>query len=155
MKYSILLLFTLIFIGCEETKKTSYSMLKSEQVATQIKALEHPGKKLMETSCYVCHSPTASHDNRIAPPMIAIKKHYIDDATTKEEFVKSMQDWIKNPTKEKSKMFGAVKRFGVMPKQAFPEETVKQIAEYMFENNIDEPKWFKEHFNKKGNRKKQ
>ena len=97
MKYSILLLFTLIFIGCEETKKTSYSMLKNEQVATQIKTLEHPGKKLMET----------------------------------------------------------VKRFGVMPKQAFPEETVKQIAEYMFENNIDEPKWFKEHFNKKGNRKKQ
>ena len=105
----------------------------------------------METNCYVCHSPTASHKNRIAPPMIAIKKHYINDKTSKEKFIQSMQSWIKNPTKENAKMSGAVNRFGVMPKQLFPEETIKQIADYLFDNTLEKPKWFQEHFNKKSN----
>ena len=52
---------------------------------------EHPGKKLMETNCYVCHSPTASHEGRIGPPMIAVKKHYMNSDTSKKEFIASMQ----------------------------------------------------------------
>ena len=83
--------------------------------------------------------------------MIAIKKHYINEGTTKEQFKVAMQEWIKNPTEENAKMFGAVKRFGVMPKQPFPEETINQIADYMFDYDIKQPKWFDEHFN---NRKK-
>ena len=53
-------------------------------------------------------------------------------------------------------MFGAVKRFGVMPKQAFPEETIKQIADYMFEFEIEQPEWFDKHYDQehgKGNGK--
>ncbi|MCF7568485.1 hypothetical protein L3X37_08925 [Sabulilitoribacter arenilitoris] len=41
----------------------------------------------METNCYLCHSPSVNHGNRIAPPMIAIKKHYIDDATQKNNLL--------------------------------------------------------------------
>ncbi|WP_340154471.1 DUF3365 domain-containing protein [uncultured Winogradskyella sp.] len=108
---------------------------------------KHPGKKLMETNCYICHSPTATQSNRIGPPMIAIKKHYMDSETTKEEFVSAMQTWIKNPNKEDAKMFGAVKRFGVMPKQAFPEKTIEQIADYMYDFEIEQPEWFEDHFN--------
>ena len=48
---------------------------------------EHPGKKLMETNCYICHNPVTSHDNRLAPPMIAVKKHYKNENTTKKEFI--------------------------------------------------------------------
>lgn len=78
--------------------------------------------------------------------MIAIKKHYINENTTKEEFVASMQAWIKNPNKEDAKMFGAVKRFGVMPKKAFPEKTIAQIADYMYDFQIEQPEWFEDHY---------
>ena len=112
-----------------------------------MQANNHPGKKLMETNCYVCHSPTASHDDRIGPPMIAIKKHYIEDETSKEQFIEDIQAWIKNPNEADAKMRGAVRRFGVMPKQAFPEETIEKIADYMFDFDIDQPEWFEDHFN--------
>ena len=44
-------------------------------------------------------------------------------------------------------MPGAVKRFGAMPKQYFPEETIEKISDYMFDNTIDQPEWFEAHFN--------
>ncbi|HIC33090.1 MAG TPA: DUF3365 domain-containing protein [Flavobacteriaceae bacterium] len=129
------------FFSCKDSENKQYSALD-----LQLQANNHPGKKAMEKYCYVCHSPTASHDDRIAPPMVAIKKHYIDSDTSKEDFVAAMQAWIKNPNKEDAKMFGAVKRFGVMPKQSFPEEDIKQIAEYMFDFDIEQPEWFEDHF---------
>lgn len=143
MKNSTFLFLYIAFIfSCNNAKKSEY-VSAEEKEHTQT----HPGKKLMETNCYNCHSPSASEADRIGPPMIAIKKHYISSDTSKEEFINAMQTWIKNPNAEDAKMFGSVKRFGVMPKQSFPEETIKQIADYMFDNNIEQPEWFEAHFN--------
>lgn len=141
------LLMALISCNSGNKNKGDYSSIDKTKEVTN-----HPGKKLMETNCYICHSPTASEDDRVGPPMIAIKKHYIDESTTKEEFVKAMQAWIKNPNEEDAIMHGAVKRFGVMPKQHFPEETIAQISDYMYDNEIEQPEWFEDHFNeRKGN----
>jgi cytochrome c553 len=140
------LLIAIGFVSCNssQSKEQMYTdVVKPETLQ------EHSGKKLMETNCYVCHSPSAIHNSRLAPPMVAIKKHYITSDTSKEEFIKAMQEWIKNPTEENAKMFGAIKRFGVMPKQAFSEETIAQIADYMFDNTIEQPEWFKDHFKNK------
>lgn len=138
------LVFTLM-LSCDSNKKESLYAVRTfdENINNQ----EHPGKKLMETNCYVCHSPTASHDDRIGPPMIAIKKHYIDSNTTKEDFIASIQAWIKNPNEADAKMKGAVRRFGVMPKTPYPEVTIQKIAEYMYDFEIDQPEWFEDHFN--------
>ncbi len=157
-KISILLVITTLFFSCNTKNKDSVSYGKQTSQAEL--NTQHPGKTLMETNCYVCHNPTTSQDERLAPPMIAIKKHYISSSTKKEDFVTKMKEWIKNPTNENAKMFGAVKRFGVMPKQHFAEETIEKIADYMFENTIEEPEWFEEHFNEemgkgKGNGKGQ
>ncbi|TXE16745.1 DUF3365 domain-containing protein [Psychroserpens burtonensis] len=145
MKNLIVLMLLLLFVfGCNKTKDKSYVS------TTEIEKVEsHPGKKLMQINCYVCHSPTASHDDRIGPPMVAVKKHYLEDGMTKEQFTNDIQNWINNPTKDTAKMHGAVKRFGVMPKQVFPEETIKQISDYMFDYDIEEPTWFEDHFNSK------
>ena len=87
---------------------------------------------------------------------LIIKKHYINDDTSKEQFIKTIQTWIKNPNKDDAKMYSAVRRFGVMPKTPFPEATIQQIADYMFDNNIEQPEWFEDHFNEeKGKRKGQ
>ena len=147
----ILVLFSVLTLSCNNSKNKEYSALKKPT-----KTKKHPGKKLMEINCYVCHRPSERHDNRIAPPMIAIKKHYINDDTSKEQFIKTIQTWIKNPNKDDAKMYGAVRRFGVMPKTPFPEATIQQIADYMFDNNIEQPEWFEDHFNEeKGKRKGQ
>lgn len=141
----ILISFTFLFFSCNQTKKGEYADF--EKVSISSNNQEHPGKKLMETNCYVCHSPTATMEDRIGPPMVAVKKHYISNKTTKEEFIADIQKWILNPNEEDAKMFGAVRKFGVMPKTPFPEETINQIADYMFDNDIEQPEWFEDHFN--------
>lgn len=146
MRTSIAIISVLFFVSCQTSEKPNYSKISEDFLAQKTEQLqEHPGKKLMETNCYVCHNPTANHENRIAPPMIAVKKHYISSKTTKVEFKTALQDWIENPTKENSKMRGAVKKFGVMPKTPYPKKTIDLIADYMFDNDIDKPEWFQEH----------
>ncbi|WP_411895618.1 c-type cytochrome [Winogradskyella sp. A2] len=148
MKQLIFIGLLLIFaLSCNESINKELSAFDKEMTASK-----HPGKKLMETNCYVCHSPTLSHDERIGPPMIAVKKHYLRKTTTKEEFKKAIQDWIDNPNENDARMRGAVRRFGVMPKQTFSEETIEQIADYMFDYDIEQPEWFEEHF--KNNKKR-
>lgn len=140
----ILVLLLAIFTNCKNSDKT----VNNDTVAlSKNKGELHPGKKLMETFCYACHNPTTAHNERIAPPMVAIKKHYITEGTTKKQFIANIQDWIKKPSEDKSKMPGAIRNYGLMPFAPYPEDTVEQIADYLFENNIDQPEWFEEHFN--------
>jgi cytochrome c551/c552 len=143
---SIPILAITLLISCNQNKKSDYSkQVEFKEPSVAYSASSHPGKKLMETKCYVCHNPSTDHDSRIAPPMVAIKSHYIGDDTTKEEFVSAIWNFVKEPSKDKAKMRGAVKRFGLMPYQPFSEEEIKQISEYIYDFKIEEPEWFKEH----------
>lgn len=153
MKQLVFFLAMTLIFSCKNQKNENYSKNK---ISSASEKQEHPGKQLLERNCYVCHSPSATEANRIAPPMIAIKKHYIDENTSKETFVKSMQKFIENPNEKNAKMYGAVKRFGLMPKQVYPEKTIALISEYIYENEIQQPEWFEKHFNKeRGNGQKE
>lgn len=136
-------LIVLLLLSCNTSNKKVDSKLLAKSDTT----LDHPGKKLMEINCYACHNPTTSHEDRIAPPMIAIKMHYKSENTTKKQFISDFQNWIKKPSEEKSKMPGAIRNFGLMPYAPFPDETVFQIADYMFDYDIEQPEWFEDHFN--------
>uniref|UniRef100_UPI0040491045 c-type heme family protein n=1 Tax=Flavobacterium sp. TaxID=239 RepID=UPI0040491045 len=150
MKNLLLLLVSVFFFSCNSKKKEDYNIVENTNI--QIDTISHPGKKLMETHCYLCHSPSAKEgEGRIAPPMVAVKSRYLMDFDTKEDFVKAIASFVENPTKENTKMHGAVKNFGVMPKQVFPENAVAQIADFMFDYQIEEPAWFKEHWQGHGN----
>lgn len=145
----IVVAIVLLFVGCNNSNKVSYAKSNTSSIQDSI----HPRKRLMETNCYACHNAITTEENRIAPPMIAIKKRYIFKDTFKEEFITSIQNWVKNPNKKDAKMFGAVKRFGVMQKLLYPEETVSIIAEYIYDYQIEKPAWFEAHFNqRRGNR---
>ena len=132
---------------------TKSSQIDIEVKTTTFTASNHPGKKIMENKCYVCHNPSTSHDSRIAPPLVAIKSHYLNDKTSKEEFKAAIWNFVEKPSEDKSKMRGAVKRFGVMPYQPFSEEEINLISDYIYDFEIDEPKWFKEHIEEKSNGK--
>lgn len=137
------------FFSCQQKKEDAdYSIKQTNQLTIED---GQPGKKLVETHCYVCHNPTIPDGlGRIAPPMVAIKARYLMNYTTKEEFVTHIVQFVDNPTEENAIMYGAVNRFKVMPKQVFPEGVVEKIANYMFDYQIEEPSWFKEHWESNG-----
>ena len=141
LKSSLVLAILSLIVSCNNSKKESYVSMNQNTVSSE----NHPGKKLLETKCYVCHNPTLGHDTRIAPPMVAVKSHYLNDDTTKEEFKNAIWNFVKEPSEDKTKMRGAVRRFGLLPYQPFTEEEIKQIVDYMYDYKIDEPDWFKEH----------
>ncbi len=144
MKILILLSGLLLLFSCNSKQTDSY-IASSTDVETTLTDPEHPGKALMEKNCYACHNASVSHEDRIAPPMIAVKMHYLREGTSKEEFTTALLEWTKEPSEDKAKMYGAVKRFGVMPYQSFPEETIRQISDYIYDYDIEEPEWFAEH----------
>lgn len=94
------------------------------------------GKVLMEKNCFSCHN-TQNSETMLAPPMQRVKDHYLDDETSRDEFVKAIVQWCKNPTEDKSRMAGARRKFGLMPKQDFDLVEVESIASYLYENDID------------------
>jgi len=145
-KTVVLFLLAFVMLSCKKKESTYDSISASETDELTVEA--HPGKKLMETQCYLCHNPLDKQNERVAPPMIAIKAHYIKDETTKEEFTNDMLAFLEKPTAEKAKLKGAVRKFGVMPYQHFEEEDIKQIAEYIYDYEIEEPDWFEDHFQK-------
>lgn len=89
-------------------------------------------------------------EGRIAPSMIAIKSHYLVNEISKDDFVSQIILFTTHLSVTNAKLNSAVKRFGVMPAQQFPEGVVEQIAEYMYDYQIEEPIWFKDHWKQKG-----
>jgi len=140
----------ILLSSCKNDKSTNYYGTTPKATAEESELMKgHPGKKLMENQCYLCHSPSApEHEGRIGPPMIAIKAHYLRDDISKEAFIASIWDFVEQPSNEKVKLKGAVKRFGIMPYQPFKKEEVEKIAEYLYDYQIEEPEWFKEHWEK-------
>ncbi len=142
LKLFIIALVFAIAFSCKNQNQKEQDYVSAVTIKKQ---QDHPGKKLMEVNCYVCHSPTASHDDRIAPPMVAIKKHYLGEDITKAEFIRDILSYVENPNETDSRMPGAVRRFGVMPKANYPEKTVEQIADYIYHYDIEQPEWFDDH----------
>lgn len=127
LKYTVFVI-PLVLISCTG----EVNSLSSEENETA--SLE--GKALMEKNCYVCHN-TQGTDNMLAPPMSRVRDHYMDDETTRDEFVSAIISWCDNPTEEASLMPGARRKFGLMPKQVFNPEELESIANYLFEEKSD------------------
>lgn len=137
MKILLSLVVLAILTSCNEKHNTAYEA--TNEIAMISSDPEHPGKALMEKNCYACHNPTTAHEDRIAPPMFAIKKHYLRNDISKEQFTKNILDWTAQPSAEKAKMPGAVDKFGVMPYQKFDPSEIELIAAYLFEYELTQP----------------
>lgn len=150
MKKIVLFLASIALFSCNK-KNENYKPVTEKDKLEVSDNLE--GKKLMEIHCYLCHSPSAPEgEGRIAPPMVAIKARYIDkEGYNKEEFIAAVKSFVENPSEDKALMYGAVRKHGLMPKQAFPDGSVERIATFMFDYQIEEPEWFKSHWQGHGN----
>jgi mono/diheme cytochrome c family protein len=140
----IIVCLVVLFTSCNK-QKTSDDFNKNVTQSTEADNAE--GLKLFQQKCYACHSvATKSHDEIIAPPMIAVKKRYSMQYDNKEDFVNAVVAYAIDPKAENALMIGAVNKFKAMPKQAFEEEDLEKIAAYIYQNKIETPEWFEEHF---------
>lgn len=102
---------------------------------------------LFQQNCYACHSVTTkSHDEIIAPPMAAVKRRYMKEYDSKNDFVKAVVAYASDPKAENALMVGAVDKFKAMPKQEFTKEDLTKIASYIYDTEIETPEWFEDHF---------
>jgi rhodanese-related sulfurtransferase/mono/diheme cytochrome c family protein len=136
------ILLVLFFSACTSSTQEE----NTQEVVTTDPAILSKGFQLLEKNCFSCHSPDASMEHRLAPPMIAVKKHYIKKRTSKAEFTNDLLAFLQNPSKASSKMPGAVKRFGLMPKMEFSEEDLTAIAHYIYDTELEAPDWFEKHY---------
>ena len=139
-----LVVLLVVFSSCNKQKSSGDFGINSSSVSESENA---EALALFKQKCYACHSvATKSHDEIIAPPMIAVKKRYSMQYDNKEDFVNAVVAYAIDPKAENALMIGAVNQFKAMPKQAFSEEDLKKIATYIYENKIETPEWFEEHF---------
>ncbi|MFX0556608.1 c-type heme family protein [Maribacter sp. CXY002] len=148
MKNIILLLTIIGLTSCKDKPKTTteQGIKGSNVMALLAQEISQDASTLLKTKCYSCHDPNASHQQRIAPPMAAIKARYLKDYLTKQEFTNAIWAFVEKPSKEKAKMKGAINRFGVMPYQPYNEEDIRLISDFIFDYQIEEPSWFKKHW---------
>jgi cytochrome c2 len=141
IKFAILVV---AFTSCNKQKSSEDFGINSPKMS---ETENTEAEELFKQKCYTCHSViTKSHSEIIAPPMIAVKKRYSMQYDTKEDFVDAVVAYAHDPKAENSLMPGAIKKFKPMPKQAFEEVDLKKIATYIYENEIETPVWFEEHF---------
>lgn len=100
-------------------------------------------KQNVETVCLACHHPTASPQDRLAPPLIIAKRNYLAKTNSREEFVNKMVKFILYPTQEESMLHSDVEQYGLMDPVGFSEEDVRAIAEYIYDTNLEKPDWLK------------
>lgn len=134
--FFLMVAFLVVVVSCQSTQDKAVATVDAEQALS-----------FMATNCYTCHDPKAPEDNRIAPPMIAIKRHYQDAGLDRKQFIEAIVDFVNNPTTEKVHMPGAVEKFGLMPKLPYNEDAVSNLAAYLHDNDIAQPEWFEEHYN--------
>lgn len=146
-KAIVLLAVLPLLFSCNSGKKES-KVSETKIVADLVQVnTENKGLVLLQQKCYACHSITSkSHDEIIAPPMVAVKRRYKMSYASKQEFIKAITNWVMEPEKENVLMRGAVQQFNIMPKQPFNKEEISLIAKYMFENELERPIWFQKHF---------
>lgn len=105
------------------------------------------GLMALKINCYSCHNPLApSHDELLAPPMVAVKFRYKNLYPERAAFISHMTDFIHEPTEEKAKMKQPVQRLGLMPKTLLSQEEISAISAYIYDQQLEEPAWFAEHF---------
>lgn len=101
-----------------------------------------PGKSLMETQCYACHSPKQSKEVQAGPVFSEIKTQYLIKYPRREDFIQAILEFVNEPVAERSIIKDAATRFTPMPKSMYKESDLRAIAAYLFDYQIETPAWY-------------
>ena len=109
---------------------------------------EKNGEALYKTHCSSCHGNTGGMDmnKRVAPPIVAVRMHYLGNYPDKDDFVMAVAQWVEKQDASQSLMRGAIRRFNIMPPIKIAKEDAEKIAAYIFDGDIERPTGFDQHF---------
>lgn len=91
------------------------------------------GELYFSGNCVTCHHPTKTIS---APSVAEFKKRYKSAFADKKEFVNYMSKWVLKPTEKGSLMQDAIQKHGLMPELGFDEETLREIAAYLYDTDF-------------------
>ena len=111
---------------------------------------EKSGEALFKINCSACHGTTGGMDmkKRLAPPIVAVRSHYISTYSDKDSFVNAIVNWVAKPDESQTMMRGAIRHFKIMPTLGVPTADVEKIAAYIYEGELDKPEGLDEHIAK-------
>lgn len=140
------ILLVVVFARCSNPS-TSSAPQQSPPVEVVSAAALPVGYKLLKRYCYACHNPeVSSHDALLAPPMEAVKFRYLQQFPDRDQFTQRIVQFVQMPTQDHALMMGAISRFGVMTALSVPDSSLHQIADYMYDESLEKPTWFDQHF---------
>ncbi len=84
---------------------------------------------IFDGNCKACHNIT---DEDSAPFINRVIKIYKKRYPKKNEFILHLSNWVVNPDKTTSLFPKAIKHYGVMPELGIDKETLKGIANYLY-----------------------
>ncbi len=93
--------------------------------------------KTLYPACHVCHN--TAMDPPLGPPMWGVKRQYKNNTMDDEDFIKTMVEFVKAPSKDKAIHVKAVEQLGLMPAMPLPDEMLSKIAIYILEENFPPP----------------
>ncbi len=164
MKKILSLLAMILLLSCNNkttscTKRPTHSetelSAKEREAISSIETLtKEEGLQRLQTNCYPCHNPNSeSHDRMIAPPLAGIKHNYKNLYPNEELFIAKMASFVNSPNEDNAVMRGPVRRFGLMPKTSLSQIEIQELVKYIYNNNLEAPDWFPEHFEEHHNTK--
>ena len=92
------------------------------------------GSLLLHGNCTTCHFIDT---HKSAPSLKYIKDVYKTAFPDKKAFVDYMSTWVQTPNEEGSLMIDMIDKYELMPDLAYDKETLKIIAEYIFDSDLD------------------
>jgi len=106
------------------------------------------GEKLYKTYCSACHGVTGGMDmsKRVAPPVFAVRMHYLGPYPDKAEFIAAVANWVEKPDESNTLMPGAVRKFKLMPPVSVTRQDAEKIAAYIYEGEFESPEGFDKHY---------
>ncbi|MCF6241942.1 MAG: c-type cytochrome [Bacteroidales bacterium] len=113
------------------------------KISPQLAPQEQNPESVYNSRCKICHDVDRPRNEMLAPPMVNIKKKYSRVYPNKEDFIKGIVNFTKEPELDKAMMFGALKQFELMPQLNYPENELKMAAEYIYNTEFKKPEWFK------------
>lgn len=87
--------------------------------------------------CNACHNPVL--EPPLAPPMWGVQRRYKRVAKNKEHFIDLVSGFAKAPSLERAILKNAVEILGLMPPLVLPDEDLREIAAYIWEEQFAPP----------------
>ena len=108
------------------------------------------GEELYMKHCSSCHGNAGGMDmsKRLAPPIAAVRMHYIRPYPDRASFITAVSGWVENQDEKNSLMRGAIRRFNIMPPVYVSKEDAEKIAGYIYDGELEKPAGFDEHVEK-------